>query len=81
MRLRAAATPGIVAAASSARCSHTSRSDQRCTGAEPSAPENFTSTWGVSLPDSSRRAGNLGNSPAALEPGTPDATACSASRA
>ena len=83
IRLVAVCTPGRRAACSSARCSHTSRSDQRCTvGDAASAPENLTSTCGVPLAVPGgrlRRAANLGNSPAALEPGTPLATASSAS--
>ncbi len=57
--------------ASSARCSQMSRSAQRLTAVEPSAPENFTRTCGVGRPSSARAAVNLGNSPAALAPATP----------
>ena len=82
--LSAACTPGKLATACNARCSHTSRSLQRCTAAEPSAPGIFTNTCtlgGVALPVRSRSAGNFGNSPAALNPATPRATASSASTA
>lgn len=59
---------------SSARCSHTSRSAQRRTAAESSAPENLTMT-ATGAASISRRAVNLGTSPAAKKPARPGARA------
>ena len=60
----------------SATCSQISKSAQRCSCGDLSAPENLTITCMGLSPI--RRAVNLGNSPAAEEPTTPKLSASSA---
>jgi hypothetical protein len=57
--------------ASSARCSQMSRSAQRLTAVEPSAPENFTRTCGVGRPSSRAGGRELGKLPGRAGAGDP----------